>query len=132
MLTSEARASITTPATIWQLWKENAFTLLVSAQVLEELEHTLADPWFTARIDPDVRAFLRHDLMKSSKLVEISVHVSGVASHASDDEVLSAAVSGNADYLVTGDADFLRVREYAGVKVRTPAEFLRELDAQSH
>jgi putative PIN family toxin of toxin-antitoxin system len=129
-LTSEVRASTTPPATIWQLWKEKKFILLVSIQVLEELEHTLAEPWFSARIDPEARKVLQHDLLESSELVEISTHVSGVASHASDDEVLSAAVSGNADYLVTGDAEFLRVREYQGVKLRTPAEFLRELDAR--
>ena len=57
------------------------------------------------------------------------VEVSGVASHWQDDLILAAAVSGNADYLVTGDAEFRRVGEYQGVKLRTPAEFLREFDA---
>jgi putative PIN family toxin of toxin-antitoxin system len=129
-LTSEVRASTKPPATIWQLWKEKKFILLVSTQVLEELERTLAEAWFIVRIDPETRKFLLHDLLENSKLVEISTHVSGVATHASDDEVLSAAVSGNADYLVTGDAEFLRVGEHQGVKLRTPAEFLRELKAQ--
>jgi putative PIN family toxin of toxin-antitoxin system len=130
-LTSEVRASTTPPATIWQLRKGKRFILLVSIQVLEELEHTLADPWFIDRIDPETRKFLQNDLLENSELVEISMNVSGVASHASDDEVLSAAVAGNADYLVTGDAEFRRVGEYQGVKLRTPAEFLREIDRLS-
>lgn len=61
-------------------------------------------------------------------IVPLSTVVRGVATHASDDLVIATAVSGSADYLVTGDRDLrLRVREYGGVAIVSPAEFLEIL-----
>jgi predicted nucleic acid-binding protein len=67
--------------------------------------------------------------MSQAILVDVTHNVHGVASHWQDDLVLAAAVSGNADFLVTRDKEFRRVGEYSGVKIRTPSEFLIELDA---
>ena len=109
-------------------WKSE-FDLLISEQVMSELSTTLDLPWFAARVDPSNRNWPScrlHDRSGNGRCLQRKS--SGVASHWQDDLVLSAAVSGNADYLVTGDAEFRRVDEYQGVKIRTPAEFLIELD----
>ncbi len=120
----------TPPAVIWRGWRIGRFELLISDGLLIELNRTLDLPWFVERLAPQARAHAMSDLLEFAEMTELSVDVSGVASHPADDLVLSAAVSGNADFLVTGDAEFLRVREYQGVKLRTPAEFLRELESQ--
>jgi putative PIN family toxin of toxin-antitoxin system len=122
------RASSSPPAQIWRLSQSQRFDLLVSEQILAELDRTFDDPWFADRIDAPGRERLIRDLLKSAELVEVTVVVSGVASHPADDQVLAAAVSGNARFLVTGDAGFLRVGTYRGVTVCTPAAFLLELD----
>jgi putative PIN family toxin of toxin-antitoxin system len=119
----------TPPGRIWRLWKDGRFELLLSRQLREELQRVLVLPWFAAQLSATDRAVATADLSAFSETVEIVVEVSGVASHWQDDLILAAAVSGNADYLVTGDAEFRRVGEYQGVKLRTPAEFLREFDA---
>ena len=95
---------------------------------MDELGRTLDLPWFLARIDRSTRDLTVGELLGFAEMIEITVAVSGVASHPADDLVLAAAVSGDADYLVTGDAEFRRVGEYRGVKVRAPAEFLAEQD----
>ncbi|MCA9858153.1 MAG: putative toxin-antitoxin system toxin component, PIN family [Thermomicrobiales bacterium] len=117
----------TPPAQIWRRWQQKQFTLLISEHVMAELNTTLERPWFLARLDPPARDLAIRDLGAIAEVVELVVRTTGVTSHMEDDLVLSAAVSGNADYLVTGDAEFRRVGEYQGVKLRTPAEFLREL-----
>jgi putative PIN family toxin of toxin-antitoxin system len=121
----------TPPAMIWRGWRTGRFELLISDGLLIELNRTLELPWFVERLAPRARADAMSDLLELAEMTELSIQVSGVASHPADDLVLSAAVSGNADYLVTGDAEFRRVGEYQGVKLRTPAEFLREIDARS-
>ena len=120
----------TPPARIWRLWKAGRFELLLSIKVWEELQRVLVLPWFAAQLSDSDRAFAIAELSAFAETVEAAAEISGVAGHWQDDLVLSAAVSGNADYLVTGDAGFRRVDEYQGVKFRTPAEFLRELEAQ--
>lgn len=124
------RLNWTTPPTqIWRRWQAKQFALLISAHVMKELNKTLDLPWFAARIALLDRELAMREILAFAEVIELATMVSGVASHPADDLVLSAAVSGNADYLVTGDAKFLQVGEYRGVKLRTPTEFLRELDA---
>ncbi len=118
----------TPPAQLWRRWLDKRFDLLISEQVMSELSTTLDLPWFAARVDPAHRDLAVQRLYVVAEMAVPSTQVIGVARHWQDDLVLAAAVSGNADYLVTGDAEFRRVDEYQGVKIRTPAEFLIELD----
>lgn len=116
------------PAIIWHQWQSRRFDLIVSEHILQELAHTLDNAWFRDRLPP-IRALpLRAELRMQATLIEVTQEVHGVASHWQDDLVLAAAVSGNADFLVTRDKEFRQVGEYEGVKIRTPAEFLIELD----
>ncbi len=53
-----------------------------------------------------------------------SREVHGVASHPEDDLILSIAASENADYLVTGDAELLRLGSHEGVTILSPRSFV--------
>lgn len=119
----------TEPARIWRSWSDGRFTLLLSEHVLSELRDTLELPWFLAKTTPQSRKLALDELLTTAKMVIAEPIIWGVASHSEDDLVLSAAISGNADFLVTRDKEFRQVGEYGGVKIRTPAEFLIELDA---
>lgn len=44
-----------------------------------------------------------------------------------DNKFLEAALAAKAEYLVTGDKDLRTLGEYEGIKIRYPAEFLREI-----
>ena len=46
-----------------------------------------------------------------------------------DDKFLELAVSGRADYLVTGDLDLLVLDPFRGVRILTPADFLAAVGA---
>lgn len=41
-----------------------------------------------------------------------------------DNMFLELSLSGNADYLVTGDKDLLEIKEFKGTKIIKPKEFL--------
>lgn len=116
-------------AEIWRRWQTKQFDLLVSAHLLQELVQTLGKAWFQDRLSPSRTNGIVAELRFQATSVDITHDVRGVASHWQDDLVLAAAVSGKADFLVTRDKEFRQVDEYAGVKIRTPAEFLVELDA---
>ena len=116
-------------AEIWLRWQAKEFDLLVSEHLMEELARTLRTAWFQERLTQELLFFLPVDVRKQAIFVDVTHEVHGVASHWQDDLILAAAVSGNADFLVTRDKEFRRVGEYGGVKIRTPAEFLIELDA---
>lgn len=117
------------PAVIWLRWQAKEFDIIVSEHLMEELKQTLNTAWFRERLTQDLLFFLPVDVRKQAIFVDVIHEVHGVASHWQDDLVLAAAVSGDADFLVTRDKEFRRVGEYRGVKIRTPSEFLSELDA---
>ncbi len=58
----------------------------------------------------------------------ITANAVGVTAHAEDDLVLATAISGNAEFLVTGDMALRAVETYRGVTILTPREFLDMLD----
>jgi predicted nucleic acid-binding protein len=64
-------------------------------------------------------------LQAQATLTSLTIQVRGVATHPEDDLILSTALSGGADYLVTGDAPFRKqVPAYRGVTLISPRDFL--------
>jgi predicted nucleic acid-binding protein len=66
-------------------------------------------------------------LRRRSRVVALTDRVSGVASHPEDDVVLSTALSGRADFLVTGDAALRGLGQYRGTVVLSPRAILQVL-----
>lgn len=110
-------------------WRDAAFTLVVSADILAELAGVLAKPYFATRLDPnDVIAFL--DLLATtSSVVVVKGSVVGVAGHPEDDRILECALVGQAVYLVTGDKELQALRAFQGVEIVTPRRFVEVLEA---
>jgi predicted nucleic acid-binding protein len=71
------------------------------------LEKVLANRYFSRRITPeDARRAI--DLVRDHAVIQrLDVTVPDVAPHGSDAPVLAAALSANANYLVTGDKELL-------------------------
>lgn len=103
------------------------FELLVSGHILREVLNTLVKPYFVEHVDIEVSREMLEALAEHATHVRITHAVSGVASHPDDDHVLEAALSAGADYLVTGDGPFQRVKLYGGVAIESPRTFLEIL-----
>lgn len=77
--------------------------VIISDEILGELDIALDKPYFRVRLRRDSARRYMLLIRSISNTIPITVSVHGVATHAADDLVLATAVSGNADYLVTGD-----------------------------
>jgi putative PIN family toxin of toxin-antitoxin system len=116
-----------TPGAILRAWRDGAFRVVLSEHILEELARTLREPYFRARLtQEEVEAAVRA-LRRRCRVVALTDRVSGVASHPEDDVVLSTALSGRADFLVTGDAALRELGQLRGVIVLSPRAFLQVL-----
>ena len=58
----------------------------------------------------------------------MTILVSGIATHPEDDFIIATALSGNADFLVTGDRQLRQLDNVNGVGIVTPREFVTILD----
>jgi putative PIN family toxin of toxin-antitoxin system len=106
---------------------ENA-TLIVSRELLEELETRLARRKFSKYVDDARRRAFVADLGLSAIQVELSGAVK-VCRDPDDNKLLEAAVAGRADCLVTGDQDLLVLHPFAGIPILTPDGFLTRLSS---
>ena len=111
------------PTLILNAWREGRFTLVVSTDILTELERTLAKPYFASHIPAAETVALKALLLQYAVLAPVSGKVSGVASRKEDDRILEAAVAGKATYLVTGDAQLQRLEAFQGVHILSPRQF---------
>lgn len=107
-----------------------SFELLLSEHILAELARTLDKTHFATRLSTQQKLEYVNTIASRSIFIEPNISVTGVASHPADDLVLATAVSGNADYLVTGDLQFQRLGAYEGVAIVSPAQFLAILGAE--
>ena len=98
-------------------------TILISDALSEELRRVLAKARFHRYASLEDREDFFDGLIRVSELVEISETVQ-VSRDPQDNHVLELAVSGNATFIVTGDADLLVLDPFRGVRIATPAEFL--------
>jgi len=97
--------------------------VLVSVPVLLELADVLNRPKFDKYVTHDERMRFMVSFLKVAEMVEISQSIA-VCRDPKDDKLLELAVSGKADFLVTGDKDLLVLNPLHRVEIITPREFL--------
>lgn len=118
------------PARILMALRLAQFILVSSPPVNEEIIEVLSRPTIRDRYGLGDRIFdVSFILWEVADLV-IDLPNVQVSSDPDDDKFLATAVAGRADYLVTGDVgDLLSLREYKGVKIVSPREFVSSLKA---
>ena len=91
--------------------------------MVRELTGVLGRDKFDRYVLREDRDAFVESLVRESRLVEITEFVRECRDP-DDDQVLDVAVNGDAEYVVTGDADLLQMDPFRGVRIVTPAEFL--------
>ena len=56
--------------------------------------------------------------------IVLSGIVQQVCRDSEDDKILECALLANADYIITGDADLLVIKEFRGIKIITASEYV--------
>ena len=102
-------------------------TLLVSDEVIEELNDVLRRDDFEKYVTEALRVEFLAALLRDAELVEITEHIKECRDPR-DDKFLSLAVSGKADCIVSGDKDLLVLDPFRKIPIIPPARFLEQED----
>lgn len=94
--------------------------LVVSPFIVKEFENVLLKKFSASRGEMRAATEL---ILEVAQMVIPQPKVSGVCRDPDDDQILSCALSVNADYLVTGDFDLLEIKEFHGIRILTPGAF---------
>lgn len=109
---------------------DGRFILVSSEPLLEELERVLHYPKL-ARVF--ARATYIAELLRDIALVVQPLQQIRVLPDEPDNRLLEAAVTAQADLIVSGDDHILALgAEFHGIRVVSPAEFIAHLERQSH
>lgn len=91
--------------------------------MIEELNTTLRREKFNRYLLEQERlAFLEH-LVRVATIIEITVTITECRDP-KDNKFLELAVSGKADYIITGDDDLLTLNPFREIRILTPRDFL--------
>jgi len=112
-----------TPHEILRRTMEGQFCLLVSPTLLNELERVLSYSKFHNPED-EVAGFLLA-ITERAEIVFAPSPLSPVTRDPADDRVLECAVTGRADFIVSGDLHLKELKSFQEIPILSPAEFLQ-------
>ena len=114
------------PGRLLALWQEEKFDLIISPEIIQELERVLHYPKLQRRhrlSDRGIQEFLRL-LRRQATEVTPTSSLTIIARDAEDDRYLECALAGDADAIVSGDQHLLELGQHQGIQILTPAGFL--------
>ena len=92
-----------------------------SITILKELEDKLRNKF------KESEEYIKRQLslvIRYSEIVEPNEKIEVILEDPTDDIILECAVASNADFIITGDNHLLSIKQYKGIKIVTPKEFL--------
>ncbi len=114
------------PAQLLHLAKSQEITIFVSEDLLEELEVTLNRVKFTRQLQK--RGYSVNELIEvtrgfSEQCSNMSINVPQLRDP-KDNKIIAAALSADAEVLISGDLDLLTLQEFSGIRIVTPTDFI--------
>ncbi len=103
--------------------------VIISEHILTEVQNKLVEK---IRLPKDTVQNIAKYLRDTAELFEPEKVDKAVCRDKDDIKVIGTALSGNAEFIITGDDDLLLLKEYKGVKMITPRQywdFLRQRGA---
>ncbi len=113
---------------ILRAWQGGAFEVVASPQILEEMGRALfyekfrKSRWMSAEEVTSLLRLFAHECL----IVPGNVKVTA-SRDPEDNKFLAAALEAEAAYLVSGDRDLLDLKSYQGLRIVSPATFLKIL-----
>lgn len=109
-------------------WEQADFVVVISPEMIEELSDVLKRPRLQRYMTADPQALLEI-IQNDAEHTAGEIQLSGICRDPKDDMFIACAVEGNAGIIVSGDSDLLDLREYRGIKIMRPVQFVELLDA---
>lgn len=105
------------------LWQKSAVSVLMSSAILKEYARALAYPKFKLT-KTEIRGILEQELLPYVYPVKVKHSLHIITGDPSDNRFLELAETGKADYILSGGKHLLDLKNFHGIKIITPAEFL--------
>ncbi len=111
-------------AELWQSLAERQYDLVLSPSIVAETAGVLRRRflWRETEITRTLKL-----LVKRAQVVRAEGVLDAVPDDPKDNHILACALAGKVDVIVSGDKDLLRLREFEGIPIVRPMDFLRTI-----
>ena len=110
---------------ILQLASRGVLINFVSPEILREAERVLGRPKFGLRPEHVLEIL---SLFKDTfEIVVPSLKVQAIRSDPQDNHVIEAALAAGAEFIISGDKHLLKLAEWEGIHVVSPAQFINSI-----
>lgn len=104
-------------------------SIIISEHILSEIQKTLIEKIHLPKgIVQNITGYLKN----IAELFEPEQIDKSVCRDKNDNKIIGTAVSGNADFIITGDNDLLVLKKYRGIAIIIPREFWTFLKQRTH
>jgi len=112
-----------TPGELINLWKAGHIVPLASKEIIEEYIRVLAYPKFELSAQ-EIDYILYQEILPYFEVVASDSFENIVNADPSDDKFIHCALSGNAEFIISGDDHLLSIGSFDKFRVVSPSEFL--------
>jgi len=99
------------------------FEIVISKKIIDEIKSVLMEKFYWP--DKQIAEAIKY-IKETTSIVNPEISLTIVKEDYADNKIIECAVASNATYIVTGDRHhLLPIKEYEGIKIVSPMEFLR-------
>ena len=104
-----------------------------SREIIEEYNETIKSDEIVDKVDNKklIMTKVVHNVIKNSEIVEPTIKLDVIKDDPDDNRVLECAKEGKVSHVITNDNHLLKLKEFEGIKIVTPEEFLQILESDN-
>jgi len=106
------------------LWQKGKIIPVISKETFSEFVTVLEYPKFSLTQE-ETDSIIKYEILPYFEIVEVVKGVKGICRDPEDDKFISCAISGSADYIVSGDKDLFDLKQYKSIKIIKASDFLK-------
>ena len=125
VVVSAAVSSDGNPAKIFEMLIAEKIKNYTSEEIINEIKDVMQREKIRKLLNLQERDFIINNFKEFSEKIIPKIKYEDVLEDKKDNKFLECAVSGKVDYIVSGDEHLLKLKEFKGIKIISPADFIK-------
>lgn len=128
VIVSAALSQEGNPALIMRMFLLGELKNNITPEIIAEVREVLERPKITKKTSLIEREFILKAIEEFSEKINPGLTFDEVKEDPDDNKILECAVAAAADFIISGDGHLLKRIEFRGIKIVSPAEFVKILN----